>query len=103
MRGVGKLLERLRIDPYILSILGTVGLAALLPARGSGATVASHATTVAVGLLFFLYGARLSPQAALAGARNWRLHLVVFASTFVLFPLLGLGMQVLRPDVLTPQ
>ena len=100
---MSKLLERLRIDPYILAILSTVGLAALLPARGSGATVASHATTVAVGLLFFLYGARLSPQAALDGARNWRLHLVVFSATFVLFPLLGLAMRVLRPEVLTPQ
>src|SRR5205807_5253119 len=42
-------------------------------------------------------------QAALAGAKDWRLHSVVFASTFVLFPLLGLAMQVLRPTVLTPQ
>jgi sodium/bile acid cotransporter 7 len=97
------LAERLRIDPFILSILTTVGIAALLPARGTGATVASHATTVAVGLLFFLYGARLSPQAALSGARNWRLHLLVFGSTFVVFPLLGLALQVLRPGVLTPQ
>jgi sodium/bile acid cotransporter 7 len=102
-RTMGRLLERLRIDPYILSILGMVGLAALLPARGSGATVAGHATTVAVGLLFFLYGARLSPQTALEGAKNWRLHLVVFASTFVLFPALGLAMKLLRPEVLTPQ
>jgi sodium/bile acid cotransporter 7 len=95
--------SRLRIDPYILAILCTVGIAALIPARGSGATVASHATTFAVGLLFFLYGARLSPQAALAGAKDWRLHGVVFASTFVLFPLLGLAMELLRPTVLTPQ
>ncbi|EOY51612.1 Sodium - Bile acid symporter [Streptomyces lividans 1326] len=27
------------IDPYILLLLGTVGLAALLPARGTGADV----------------------------------------------------------------
>ena len=100
---MGKLAERLRIDPYILAILATVGIAALIPARGSGATVASHATTIAVGLLFFLYGARLSPRAALEGARHWQLHTVVFAATFVLFPLLGLALRVLRPDVLTPE
>jgi sodium/bile acid cotransporter 7 len=33
---------------------------------------------------------------------HWRLHLVVFASTFILFPLLGIGMSLLSPVVLTP-
>src|SRR5438128_1860751 len=36
------------IDPYILLLLGTVGLAALLPARGTGADVASGASTAAM-------------------------------------------------------
>lgn len=93
---------RLQIDPYILAILVTVGVASLLPARGMGAVVFGHATTIAVGLLFFLYGARLSPQAALAGARHWRLHLVVLLSTFALFPVLGLATTLLVPTVLTP-
>jgi sodium/bile acid cotransporter 7 len=93
---------RLQIDPYILAILVTVGVASLLPARGMGAVVFGHATTIAVGLLFFLYGARLSPQAALAGARHWRLHLVVLLSTFALFPVLGLATGLLVPTVLTP-
>jgi solute carrier family 10 (sodium/bile acid cotransporter), member 7 len=96
-------LTRLRIDPYILAILGMVGLAALLPARGAGATAAGYATDVAIGLLFFLYGARLSPQTALAGARHWRLHLVVFLATFALFPALGLATRLLVPALLSPQ
>lgn len=95
-------LRRLHIDPYILAILAMVGLAALLPARGTGAVVVGHATSVAIGLLFFLYGARLSPATALAGARHWRLHLVVVASTFVLFPLLGLAARGLVGWLLTP-
>jgi sodium/bile acid cotransporter 7 len=93
---------RPQIDPYILAILVTVGVASLLPARGMGAVVFGHATTIAVGLLFFLYGARLSPQAALAGVRHWRLHLVVLLSTFALFPVLGLATRLLVPTVLTP-
>lgn len=96
-------LTRLRIDPYILAILGMVGLAALLPARGEGATIAGYATDVAIGLLFFLYGVRLSPQTALAGARHWRLHLVVFLATYGLFPVLGLASRLLVPSVLSPQ
>lgn len=50
-----------------------------------------HGTTVAVALLFLLYGARLAPQAIWAGLSQWRLQLLVFLSTFLLFPLIGLG------------
>ena len=67
-----------------------------------GAVLAGHAATLAIALLFFLYGARLAPQAALAGARNGKLHLMVFLSTFVLFPLLGLAARALFPHLLTP-
>ncbi|MFI5668323.1 bile acid:sodium symporter family protein [Streptomyces sp. NPDC051704] len=93
----------LPLDPWILTLLGTVGLAALLPARGFVATVADGVATGAVALLFFLYGARLSTREALDGLRHWRLHLTVLACTFVLFPVLGLAARGLVPTVLTPQ
>ncbi|MGW0911275.1 bile acid:sodium symporter family protein [Streptomyces sp. NPDC002784] len=93
--------RRLPIDPYILLLLGTVGLAALLPARGTGAEVASGASTAAIALLFFLYGARLSTREALDGLRHWRLHLTVLACTFVVFPVLGLAARGLVPVLLT--
>ncbi|MEU1303900.1 bile acid:sodium symporter family protein [Streptomyces shenzhenensis] len=89
------------IDPYILLLLGTVGLAALLPARGGAAHVASGAATAAIAFLFFLYGARLSTREALEGLRHWRLHVTVLASTFVLFPVLGLAARGLVPVLLT--
>ena len=93
---------RLPIDPYIAAIAGMVGLATLLPAHGEGTAVAGSATHVAIALLFFLHGARLAPKAALAGARHWRLHVVVLLSTFVLFPALGLGLRAIAPNLLTP-
>jgi solute carrier family 10 (sodium/bile acid cotransporter), member 7 len=95
--------SRLKIDPFVLSILVTVLIAGVLPARGAAAPIADDATKIAVGLLFFLYGARLSPAEAWAGLKHWRLHLTVFAATFVLFPVLGLLSRVLVPAVLTPQ
>ncbi|MER5872573.1 bile acid:sodium symporter family protein [Streptomyces sp. NPDC002044] len=97
-----KIPARLPLDPYVPALLGTVGLAALLPARGAGATVADGASTAAVALLFFLYGARLSTREALDGLRHWRLHLTVLACTFLLFPLLGLAARGLVPTLLTP-
>ncbi|MEV0178930.1 bile acid:sodium symporter family protein [Streptomyces sp. NPDC050625] len=89
------------IDPYILLLLGTVGVAALLPARGTAADVASGASTAAIAFLFFLYGARLSTREALDGLRHWRLHTTVLACTFVIFPLLGLAARGLVPVLLT--
>lgn len=93
--------SRLPIDPYILLLLGTVGLAALFPARGTGADVASGASTAAIAFLFFLYGARLSTGEAMDGVRHWRLHVTVLACTFVVFPLLGLAARGLVPVLLS--
>jgi sodium/bile acid cotransporter 7 len=93
--------SRTPIDPYVLLLLGTVGLAALIPARGTGADIASGASTAAIALLFFLYGARLSTREALDGLKHWRLHATVLACTFVVFPLLGLAARALVPVFLT--
>jgi sodium/bile acid cotransporter 7 len=98
-----KLLSRLPIDTFIALLLATVAIAALLPARGAGAPLAGDAATLAIALLFFLYGVRLSPQAALAGARHGRLHFLVFLSTFALFPALGMAARALFPHLLTPE
>jgi sodium/bile acid cotransporter 7 len=89
------------LDPFLLALAGTVALAAVLPAHGAAAEAASIAAKSAIALLFFLYGARLSPQQAWHGIRQWRLHLLVLATTFVLFPLLGLAARALVPSVLT--
>jgi solute carrier family 10 (sodium/bile acid cotransporter), member 7 len=89
------------LDPFLLALAGTVALAAIFPAHGAAADAASIAAKSAIALLFFLYGARLSPQQAWHGIRQWRLHLLVLASTFVLFPLLGLAARALVPSVLT--
>ena len=91
-----------RIDPFLAAILLTVALASVVPARGETADVAAWATDGAIMLLFFMHGARLSPEAALAGLRHWRLHAVIFLSTFVLFPLLVVGLHAVAPELLSP-
>jgi len=91
-------LTRLGIDPFLLGLITTVGIASLLPARGEGAVMAGYGVYAAVALLFFLYGAKLSPRDVLNGLLHWRLQSLVFASTFILFPLIGLGLTTaLRP------
>ena len=100
---IGVALAKLRLDPYILSLLATVAIASLLPARGGWAAVLNYVTTIAIGFLFFLYGARLSTEEALDGMRQWRLHAVALSSTYILFPALGIAARLLVPTVLTPE
>ncbi|WP_313435733.1 bile acid:sodium symporter family protein [Novosphingobium sp.] len=90
---MNRFLARLNIDPYLLMLLATVGLASVLPARGIWAGLAGGVTDAAIALLFFLHGAKLSREAILEGARAWKLHLTVGCLTFVIFPLLGLGIR----------
>jgi solute carrier family 10 (sodium/bile acid cotransporter), member 7 len=52
--------------------------------------------------LFFLYGARLAPQAVWQGLLHWRLQVLVLLATFGLFPALGLASRVLVPALLSP-
>ena len=91
---------RFRPDTFIMLMIGCVALASVLPAQGSFAGHFGTATNLAIALLFFLYGARLSRATVIAGMTHWRLHLVVFSSTFVLFPILGLVLGLLVPSVL---
>ncbi|WP_443029553.1 bile acid:sodium symporter family protein [Sphingomonas sp. T1] len=79
-------------EPFILMLLGTVVLASLVPPRGQAATIVGYVADVAIFLLFFLHGAKLSRAAIWDGLRNWPLHLAVLGVTFVAFPALGLGL-----------
>ena len=88
-------------DNFTLLLVATVALATLLPAQGGVARFFDGFTTFAIGLLFFLHGAKLSRDAIRAGITHWRLHVLVFACTFVLFPLLGLALKPLLQPLVT--
>jgi len=94
--------HKLAIEPYTVALLGMVVLASFLPASGQVAATLGNITTFAIGLLFFLHGAKLSREAIVAGIMHWRLHLLVLASTFVMFPLMGLAIKPLALGLLTP-
>ncbi|WP_067474467.1 bile acid:sodium symporter family protein [Actinomadura hibisca] len=91
---------RFKLDPYVASIALTAGLAALVPARGQAAAVLDGVVTVAITLVFFLYGAKLPTARALAGLRRWRPQVAIVVLTFGLFPLLALVCAPLVPAVL---
>lgn len=86
------LLRRLRLDPYIAAIMAMVAVAAIIPAKGFGKDVLDQVVHAAIAILFFIYGAKISPKAIWAGITHWRLQSLVFATTFLVFPLIGFGM-----------
>jgi solute carrier family 10 (sodium/bile acid cotransporter), member 7 len=96
------MLSRLLPDRFTCALLCTVLLASVLPCRGTTAQLFNVLTDAAIALLFFLHGAKLSRAAVLAGITNWRLHLTVLASTFVLFPLLGWLLRPVLSPLVTP-
>ncbi|HUE63533.1 MAG TPA: bile acid:sodium symporter family protein [Rhizomicrobium sp.] len=89
---------RIPFDPYLLALLAMVGLGLVLPASGYSRHLVDGLAYAAISGLFFLYGARLAPSAIWAGMANWRLQSLIFTSTFLLFPLMGLAVGcVVRP------
>ncbi len=87
------MLKRFGLDGFILSLFGAIFLAWLYPDFGArdGVFSLSTAANVGVSLIFFFYGLRLNWEKIRSGLANVKTHLVVMASTFLLFPLLILA------------
>ncbi|MCO8042093.1 bile acid:sodium symporter [Acinetobacter bohemicus] len=92
------MLKLLALDRFTILLFVMILLASLLPVSGQAAQVFGWVTTAAIAILFFLHGAKLSREAVVEGIMHWRLHTLVFALTFALFPLLGLlAKPILQP------
>src|SRR5690606_12596317 len=89
-------------DPFTLALLGVVVLGALLPVGGAAADVLGTVADIAIGLVFFLHGARLQREVVIAGIRQWRLHAFILITTFVVFPVLGLVATGILPASVAP-
>ena len=82
-----------KIDGFVLSIIAVIGIAYIFPQWGAADSRVPIDTISAIGisLIFFFYGLKLSPSKLKAGLKNWKLHLLVQASTFLIFPLIVLA------------
>lgn len=84
------MLKLLALDRFTILLFVMVILASILPVSGHEAEIFSVITTAAIAVLFFLHGAKLSREAVMQGLTHWKLHGLVFAITFAVFPILGL-------------
>jgi solute carrier family 10 (sodium/bile acid cotransporter), member 7 len=94
--------SRIPVDRFLLAIIAAAVLASIFPAMGPWVDVVDGATTLAIAVLFFLYGARLSPSETIAGLKHWRLHVTILTFTYVLFPLIGLAAVALTGWAMDP-
>lgn len=97
------ILQKLRIDPFLLTLICVVLAATVFPCEGDVKVFFEYLTTFAIAMLFFMHGAKLSLDAILSGIKNWRLHVIIFVATFALFPVLGLGLVFFVPALLSEQ
>lgn len=95
---------RLKLDWFLIGMIAAVGLAWAYPQLGAknGPLHPDLVNKAGVALIFFLNGAALAFASLKAGALRWPLHLVVQSATYLLFPLLGLGLLFLAGGLISP-
>ncbi|MPV37919.1 bile acid:sodium symporter [Georgenia subflava] len=77
-------------DPFVVALLTTMVVGLVVPVPAYARQVLTVAGDVAVTVLFLVYGMRLSTREVLGGLRNVRLQGSILASTYLLFPVLGI-------------
>ncbi len=82
----------MKIDKFVLAIVGSILLAWFFPEWGSPETgiPLDLIASIGISLIFFFYGLKLSSQEIKIGLRNWKLHILVQTTTFLVFPLIVL-------------
>jgi solute carrier family 10 (sodium/bile acid cotransporter), member 7 len=97
-------LASLKPDGFLLAILLAVAAAVIAPSLGAsgGVLQVGHLASASVSIVFFLHGATLPLDSLAHGARKLRLHLLVQATTYVVFPAIGALVLVLGRDHAPP-
>ncbi len=81
------------VNKFFPAILGVIALAYFFPQWGSSQSnlPLDLLGSIGISLIFFFYGLKLRPDKIRNGLKNWRLHLLVQSSTFLLFPIIVLS------------
>lgn len=89
---MNKLLARFGLDWFLIAIIIMVIMARYFPALGLMQEPVSLEELANYGVsgIFFFYGLKLSADKLKNGLLNWRMHVVVQLTTFLLFPVLVL-------------
>ena len=80
-------------DRFVTLMVASALLGFLLPELGAsdGPLRLGLVTKFGIAFVFFLHGANLAPENLVAGVKNWKVHALIQATTFVMFPIIGLA------------
>jgi len=97
-------LKKIMKDWFLVGMISAVILATLYPQFGmTGGTMhADIVSDVGIFLVFLFHGIGLSTESMLQGMSRWKLHVMVQTMTFLMFPLLWIGMNSLFGSFVHP-
>ncbi|MGY6521144.1 MAG: bile acid:sodium symporter family protein [Mongoliitalea sp.] len=89
MSKIRNTLTKVGINNFFFLLVGMIVVAKFFPQWGTsdGPLPLKEITAVGISVIFFFYGVKLSPQKLKEGLKNWRLHILIQATTFLIFPL----------------
>ncbi|HIB38575.1 bile acid:sodium symporter family protein [Mesonia sp.] len=77
----------MKINPFVLSLIAAIFVAYLFPQLGDVLPL-KLITDIGIGLIFFFYGLKLSVSELKLGMSNYKLHVLIQLTTFLVFPAL---------------
>ena len=85
----------MKFDWFLKGMIAAVVLAFVFPEPGAhgGFLHPEVLNKLGIALVFYLNGMSLSMHSLRQGATRWRVHVLVQLSTFLVFPLLGIGLM----------
>ncbi|GGZ31433.1 hypothetical protein GCM10007049_25730 [Echinicola pacifica] len=91
------ILSRAGLNGFFLALIGTILLANIFPEWGAEDSIIPFKviTHYGVSLIFFFYGVKMDPVKLRSGLGNWKLHLLIQSTTFLVFPVIVLLVQAL--------
>ncbi|WP_299154973.1 bile acid:sodium symporter family protein [uncultured Christiangramia sp.] len=87
----------MRSNWFIIAIFVAIVIAYFLP-QGPEILPLKNITDIGIGLIFFFYGLKLSPAEFKQGLMNYKIHIIIHLTTFVVFPLLCIACLPLFED-----
>jgi solute carrier family 10 (sodium/bile acid cotransporter), member 7 len=92
-RAVTAINSWIKNNGFILGLFGVVILAFVFPGPGSrnGWMHPELVQNFGIALILFLQGLSMPLEQVRKGAGNWKLHVIIQAFTFVIFPIVGLA------------
>lgn len=80
----------MKFNGFIAALLFSILISWFIP-EGPEILPLKTITDIGIGFIFFFYGLKLSPEEFKLGFYNYRVHILIQLSTFILFPLLVLA------------